>query len=82
MARSFISMTAINRLVSASNRRKREKEREMLINSQSGNEKELLPHYDLSRVDFNINSRITKLEILQTQQYRTIDRYVTQNYVK
>ena len=82
MARSFISMTAIERLVSASNRRKREKEREMLINSQSGNEKELLPHYDLSRVDFNINSRITKIEILKTQQYRTIDRYVTQNYVK
>jgi predicted GIY-YIG superfamily endonuclease len=80
--RSFISMTAINRLISASNAYKREQERTALINSQRGNEKELPPHYDISRVDFNINSRITKIEILQTQQYRTIDRYVTQNYVK
>lgn len=82
MARSFISMTAINRLISASNRRKRENERQMLIDSQNRNEKELGPNYELSKVDFNINNRITKIEILQTQQYRTTEKYVTQDYVR
>ncbi len=80
--RSFISMTAINRMISASNSRRREQERIDLINSQSGTKKELAPTYSITNIDFNTETRITKIEFLQTQQYRTIDKYVTQNYVK
>lgn len=74
--------TAINRMISASNRRQREREREELIHQQGGNKKELPPTYSLVSVDFNINSRVAKIEFEQTQQYRTIERYVTQNYVR
>lgn len=80
--KSFISMTAINRMISASNARRREKERQELIESQSGGAKELAPTYELLSVDFNTETRATKIEIQQSQQYRTIERYVTQNYVR
>lgn len=80
--RSFISMTDIKRWISASNRRAKEKEREELINSQSGSHKELPPTFELMSVDFNADTRATKLEFLRTQKYRTIERYVTQNYVR
>lgn len=80
--RSIISMTAINRIISASNSRKREQERIKLINSQNGTQKELPPTYSIKNFEFNINSRIAKIEFEQTQQYRTVERYVTQNYVK
>ena len=75
-------MTAINRLMSASRQREREREKSELIAAQGGNHKEFPPTYSLYKVDFNVETRITKIEIQQTQQYRTIERYVTQNYVK
>ena len=78
--RSFISMTAIRRIASASNRMRKERYNNELIRSQGGNEKERPPEYSLSNVDFNITSRIARIEILQSQEYRTIQRYITQNY--
>ncbi len=80
--RSFISVTAINRLISASRRRDAEQRRLDLINSQKSNVKELNPQFFLKSVDFNENTRVTKIEIEQQQNYRTIERYVTQNYVR
>ena len=74
-------MTTINRIISSSNRRAKEEERQALINSQGG-PKELPPNYVLQNVNFNETTRVAKIEILQSQKYRTIDRYVTQNYVK
>lgn len=80
--RSLISMTTINRLISASNRKAREREREQLIKNNSGDQKEMAPELSLQSLDFNMDTRITKLEFLQTQNYRTITKYVTQNYVR
>lgn len=80
--RALISATTINRIISASNRRQRERERQELINAQGGNVKELPPTYQLVRVDFNNETRNAKVEFLQEQNYRTIVRYVTQNYVR
>ncbi|AWW06120.1 MAG: hypothetical protein [Caudoviricetes sp.] len=80
--RSFISVTAIKRLISASNRRNEEQRKLNLINSQQGNAKELDPEFFLKKVDFNLATRITKIEIEQKQHYRTIERYITQNYVR
>lgn len=39
-----------------------------------------VPRYSLLKVDFSIRSRIAHIDILQSQEYRTILRYVTQNY--
>ena len=80
--RSLISITDINRIISSCNRRKREKEREELINAQQGEAKELPPILSLVKVEFDIYTRNAKIEFLQEQQYRTIVRYVTQNYVR
>lgn len=80
--RSFISMSQINRLFSSLNRKKREENNYALINSQRNIEKEQPPQFNLIKVDFNMNTRVTHIEILQSQQYRTIQRYVTQNYQK
>ncbi|MDD7374662.1 MAG: hypothetical protein SOY31_00140 [Bacilli bacterium] len=60
----------------------RKKERQNLINNYSGGPKEKAPTYSLSRVDFNENTRTCKITILQSQQYRTIKKYVQQNYQK
>lgn len=80
--RSFISMTAIKRIASASNRIKKERYNNELIKAQGGNEKERPPKFSLTKVDFNITSRIARIEIVQTQEYRTIQKYITQNYEK
>ena len=80
--RSFISITTINRLAVASNRAKKANYNNALIKAQGGNTKELPPIYSLTNVDFNIATRVAKIEIRQSQKYRTIQRYVTQNYVK
>lgn len=80
--RTFISKTAINRLVSASNRYQKEMHNRSIIESQGGNEKERPPHYSVNKIDFNPSTRVTRIEILQKQQYRTIQRYITQNYNK
>lgn len=80
--RSFISVSAINSLIGSINRRQREKEREALIESQNGTCKELPPNFSLMSVDFDESTRIAKISFRQSQQYRTIERYVTQNYVR
>lgn len=82
MARSFISISAINRMISASNRRRKEEEREELINAQNGTRKEFPPTFSLVGVEFNSETRASKIEIEQAQKYRTVERYVTQNYQK
>lgn len=45
-------------------------------------EKECEPQYCLHSVDFNLNTRTAKIEITQSQYYRTVDKYVTRNYIK
>ena len=80
--RSFITKTTINKLISASNRLKKEQAKIALINSQGGNEKEKAIKTFLSNVNFDSETRVARLEFIQTQEYRTIERYVTQNYVK
>ena len=80
--RSLISITTIKKITAAANRINRERYNTKLINSQGGNEKERPPRFSLSNVEFNITTRVTRIEFLQTQEYRTIKKYVTQNYVK
>lgn len=44
--------------------------------------KELPPQYSLLNMEFNSNSRIAHIEILQTKKYRTIQKYITEDYTK
>ncbi|MCI5714695.1 MAG: GIY-YIG nuclease family protein [Firmicutes bacterium] len=45
-------------------------------------EKRKPPYYSLTNIDFNEITRIARINFLETQQYRTIIKYVTRNYVK
>ena len=81
--RSFISTAIIKRIASAYNRKKGKRYNNgLIIADEQGNEKERPPQFSLTKVDFNITSRIARIEILQTREYRTIQRYITKNYEK
>lgn len=74
-------MTIIERIAAVADLIKGERCNNELING-GGNEKEKPPQYSLAKVDFNITSRIARIEILQSQEYRTIQKYITKNYEK
>lgn len=50
--------------------------------AQEGMQKELPLKHVLVRVDFNENTRVAKVEFKQIKTYRTIERYVTRDYVR
>lgn len=79
---SFISVSSIERLCGSIRHSQQIQQRNALIQSQFGIEKEKPVVYTLQNVDFNIDTRVCRIEILQTQQYRTIEKYVTRDYQK
>lgn len=70
---SFISVSSIERLCGSIRHSQQIQQRNALIQSQFGIEKEKPVVYTLQNVDFNIDTRVCRIEILQTQQYRTIE---------
>lgn len=50
--------------------------------SMYDNSKEKPATYELWTVKFNLNTRICKLEFIEIKSYRTVERYITRNYVK
>lgn len=82
MRRNFISITSVKRIASSYNRIKKEQYYDNILKEQGGSEKEKPPFYRIEKVDFNSSSRVTHVEILQSQQYRTIQKYITRNYEK
>ncbi len=78
----LISATKIKKAISASNRLIKEKNNDLLIKAQGGKEKTKKPQYALDNVDFDLERRITRINFTQKQEYRTIERYITKNYVK
>ena len=62
--------------------KKSEEENQEMDETYYLNAKEQSPTYSLIGFDFNINTRVARLEIEQMQKYRTIERYVTRDYVK
>lgn len=82
MRRSFISTTTVNRIMAAQRKREKDaRDRELIAASQSAL-KELPPHYELSAVVFDPDTRMTKIQFVETKHYRTIERYITKNHVK
>lgn len=82
MGRSYFSVSNINRMVSAYSAHCKQQERDNLIASQTGITTKFAPAYELVSVEFNKETRVTRIVIEQTQCYRTIERYVTRNYEK
>lgn len=80
--RSFISITQINKINSSIRAVQRKDEVNRLIQWENNLQKNFKPIYSLKALDFNLDTRIAKIEFLETQHYRTIEKYVTQNYVK
>ena len=74
-------MSEIKRIFSASDRIKIERYNDNLNNLQE-NYKKRPCQYNLNKIDFNVNSRVAHIEILQSQKYRTIQKYITRNYNK
>lgn len=59
---------------------KSERMNNALSSQQGGKTRE--PYYEIEDVDFNERTRTTKVFFIQTQEYRTIERYITFNYQK
>ena len=79
MARFDISIFDI---IKSIERRKEEERVQNLIDTHSNLQTSYPATYSLRNVDFNIETRIAKIEILETQKYRTIERYITRDYVR
>ncbi len=77
--RSLIPVSAISRLLSSSRAAKRRAENQKIINSQNG-PKQLDPEYTILTLDFNTQTRNTKISFSKTVRYRTVERYIQQNY--
>lgn len=79
--RSFgISMTQINRIISASNAAARARQRRELIESQSGIRTERSPEYKIINFDFNEETRVSHIEFQEIKYYKKIERYVTRKW--
>lgn len=82
MGRRYTTGASINKFFAAIRANNARIERENLINQSASTEKELPIQYELESVDFEPNTRLATIQIKSTKKYRTIDRYVTQNYVR
>lgn len=82
MGRRGFGISAISRLASAIRAGNARAERENLIAQSSSTEKELPTTYQLLDVTFDSETRLTTISIQSKKMYRTIDRYVTQDYVR
>lgn len=80
--KSFITATQINRWISASNAKKSREVKNNIIEKNSNLERETRPVVKLQEVNFDKVTRIAKIVFISEQKYRTIDRYITQNYQK
>lgn len=76
------SKTQINKMISANNAYTKYCERQKKINSQVGIQTEKSPEYFVSAYDFSEDSRIAHIEFIESNYYRKIDKYVTQNGVR
>ena len=82
MGRRFTTGASINRFFASIRASDARKEREYLINQSQSTAKELPIRYSLESVIFDAETRIANIKIKSTKQYRTIERYVTQDYVR
>ncbi len=80
--RSFISVSSINRLASTYRANQRRQYRQNLIDNLDNESNKLPIKYKLCSVDFDETTRIANIIFESSQNYRTIVRYVTQDYVR
>ena len=76
-----MSPTSIERVAQHRRQVQRERERQELLRI-SGGEKEGPTTVEIDDIVFDATTRIAKIVFIETKNYRTVDRYVTQNYVR
>lgn len=82
MSKITIPVSAIKSIIATNNRKKKEAYNNLLIEEGMSSLKERPPHYELENIDFNPTTRVAKIVFLETKKYRTIEKYITQNYEK
>lgn len=80
MGRRGFGFSAFSRLAASIRASEKRNERESLIQQQAGTAKRLPPTYSIHKFDFNEETRLATVTIIRSEKYRTIDRYITQNY--
>ena len=76
-----LSPSTFNRMAQQMRQAKRDQERNALIKT-SGGAKEGPTIINIAEIDFNEVTRVAKITFAESKKYRTIERYVTQNYVR
>ena len=74
------SFSAINRVIAANRAAEKRRQNAEIIAANSGKRKELEPEYSIHDFDFNEQTRIAKVEFEKLVRYRTVERYIQQNY--
>lgn len=77
-----LSISAMERFAASVRAASRANERQQLIDSQRNISISRPPEYTLAAFDFNPHSRVSHLGIQESKDYRTIQKYVTQNGVR
>lgn len=76
-----LSPSAFNRMAQQRRQEKRDEERNALIKI-SGGKKEGPTIVNIAEIDFNKVTRVAKITFAESKKFRTVERYVTQNYVR
>lgn len=74
------SFSAINRVIAANRAAEKRRINSEIIAENSGKRKELEPEYSIHDFDFNEQTRVAKVEFEKLVRYRTVERYIQQNY--
>ena len=80
--RALIMVKEIQAIKSAIRAKEKDQEYRDLLAAQNSNLKDTKPTVMLQNVEFVPSTRVAKLTFEQKQNYRTIVRYITKNYVK
>lgn len=82
MRRSFISATTVNQIMASHRRIEKDRQDRYLIEVSQTATKELPPQYELLNIKFDPDTRMSKVQFVEIKKYRTIERYITKDYVK
>ena len=82
MGENYISVDEINQIISRSYNKEQDPYEQYLRDSANTDLKELPPKYEFLNTSFNPNTRMSKIQFKEIQKYRTIEKYITRNYIR
>lgn len=78
----LLSLNDVKRILSYTDNIYCQEYKILLSDLGAHNEKEKTPKYKLANIEFNLISRVTRIDFQRIQEYRTIVKYKTINYIK